>query len=65
MSTTLNIEGISGGHCKRTVAEATEDVPGVTTVSVDRSAGTAAIDGDADVAVLVAAVEDAGYEAFA
>ena len=65
MPTTIAVDGMSCGHCERTVAAAIEDVPGVTGASVDRTAGTATVEGDADVSALVAAVEEAGYEASA
>lgn len=65
MATTTTVDGMSCGHCEQTVADALETVPGVTDVTVDRTAGTATVDGEADVNDLVTAVEDAGYEASA
>ena len=46
-------------HCEQTVAEALQDVSGVTDVSVDREAEQVNVDGDADVSAIVEAVEDA------
>lgn len=63
MSTTLTVEGMSCEHCEQSVADALSDVAGVTEVSVDREGESATVDGDADEAELVAAVEDAGYTA--
>lgn len=63
--TTITVEDMSCEHCEQTVAEALQDVNGVTDVSVDREAEQAIVDGDADVSALVAAVEDAGYTAHA
>lgn len=63
MTTTLSVEGMSCGHCERTVERALRDVPGVTGASADREAGRAIVDGDADVTALVRAVEEAGYAA--
>lgn len=63
MPTTITVDGMSCGHCERTVADAIEAVSGVTDVSVDRTTGTAMVDGKADVNDLVAAIEDAGYQA--
>jgi copper chaperone CopZ len=63
MPTTITVDGMSCGHCEQTVAEAIESVSGVTDVTVDRTTGTAMVDGKADVNDLVAAVEDAGYQA--
>ena len=51
MSTTITVEGMSCEHCEQT---------GATT---DREAEQAVVEGEADAAALVAAVEDAGYDA--
>lgn len=63
MQTTITVEGMSCGHCEQTVEEALESVEGVTGAAADREAGRATVDGTADAAALVAAVEDAGYDA--
>lgn len=63
MPTTLTVEGMSCEHCEETVTDALQSVDGVTAASVDRDAGTATVEGDADVTTLVDAVEDAGYSA--
>ena len=63
MTTTLTVEGMSCGHCERTVEEALRDVGGVTDVSADEERGAVTVEGDADADELVAAVEDAGYSA--
>lgn len=65
MTTTISVSGMSCGHCEQTVAEAIESVPSATVVSVDRESGTATVDGDVDVRSLVAAIDEAGYEAAA
>lgn len=65
MSLTLTVEGMSCEHCERAVVEALEAIEGVTGASADHEAGVAEIDGAADTAALVEAVEDAGYEASA
>jgi len=65
MSTTLTVEGMSCAHCEQTVAEALSDVDGVENVAVDRTDERATVEGDADTDTLVAAVEDAGYDASA
>jgi len=62
---TLTVEGMTCGHCEQKVETALEGVDGVTDATADRDAGTATVDGDADPATLVAAVEDAGYSASA
>lgn len=65
MSTTLTVEGMSCGGCEQTVVEALESVPGVTGAEADRETDSATVEGDADVDALVAAVDDAGYDASA
>lgn len=65
MTTTLTVTGMSCGHCEETVVEALEGVAGVESASADNEADRAVVEGDAPVADLVAAVEDAGYEASA
>ena len=63
MPTTLTVDGMSCAHCEGTVEEALESVDGVTDATADREAGRATVEGAADAAALVAAVEDAGYAA--
>jgi copper chaperone CopZ len=63
MTTTISVEGMSCEHCERSVEEALRGVGGVTDASADREAGRARVEGDADAAALVRAVEDAGYAA--
>lgn len=65
MSRTITVDGTSCGHCGRTVEDALEGVAGVTTVSADHEAASATVEGEADADALVAAVENAGYEASA
>ncbi len=64
MSTiTLNIEGMTCGHCQKAVIEALQGVQGVEQVEVDLESGKAVVQGSADAQQLVAAVEDEGYDA--
>ena len=63
MSTTLTVEGMSCEGCEQTVEDALEDVPGVTEATADNEDDAVTVEGDADADDLVAAVEDAGYEA--
>jgi copper chaperone CopZ len=65
MSTTITVEGMSCDHCEQTVEDALRDVPGVTDATADREGEQAVVDGEADAAELVDAVEDAGYTAHA
>lgn len=62
---TITVEGMSCAHCEGTVEAALRDVAGVEDASADREHGRAVVEGDADVAALVRAVEDAGYAAHA
>ncbi|QDX39565.1 heavy-metal-associated domain-containing protein [Salarchaeum sp. JOR-1] len=63
--TTLTVSGMTCGHCEQKVEDALSGVEGVTEASADRELGTATVEGDADTDALVAAVEDAGYDASA
>ncbi len=65
MSITLTVDGMSCEHCEQSVREALEGVAGVTGAEVDRERGQATVEGEADTAALVAAVEEAGYSASA
>jgi copper chaperone len=62
--TKLKIDGMSCEHCVRAVSGALQDVPGVQAVvevSLDR--GEALIEGSAETALLIEAVEAEGYHA--
>jgi len=60
---TLEITGMTCGHCAQAVTRALQAVPGVATAQVDLALGSARITGDADTAVLIRAVEAEGYGA--
>lgn len=62
-TTQLKIEGMSCQNCVAHVRKALEAVPGVTGVDVVLEPGSATVTGDADLAALMAAVEEEGYEA--
>ena len=63
MTTTLSVKGMSCGHCEQSVEEALRGVEGVTDVAADNEVNQVTVEGDADTAALVQAVEDAGYSA--
>ena len=63
MSRTLAVEGMSCEHCEQSVAEALEGVAGVESASADHENASATVEGDADPDALVAAVDEAGYDA--
>jgi len=65
MARTITVEGMSCGGCESTVEDALEGVAGVESASADREADAATVEGDAADDDLVAAVEDAGYDASA
>lgn len=61
--TELTIEGMTCGHCRKSVEEALKNVDGVSSVDVDLDAGRARVEGTANASALVAAVEAEGYAA--
>jgi copper chaperone len=63
MATTYLVTGMTCDHCK--VADEVTKVPGVAAVSVDLDTKLVRIDGRADHAALVAAIDEAGYDAVA
>ena len=61
---TIEIKGMTCGHCVGSVREALQGVPGVEkVVDVNLASGTALVQGTADPAALVKAVEEEGYKA--
>ncbi len=65
MITTLRVTGMTCNGCRRHVDAALRGVPGVTAVEVDLPGGQAKIvHAEVSTANLVAAVEQAGYQAF-
>ncbi|MFZ1682216.1 MAG: heavy metal-associated domain-containing protein [Rhizobiaceae bacterium] len=65
MEVALKIEGMHCGGCAASVEKALKAAPGIRSVTVDLAGGSARVeaDADADTALIVAAVEDAGYDA--
>lgn len=61
---TLSVPGMSCGHCESAVKSEVAKVAGVENVSVDLATKDVVVAGDElDVEALVAAVDEAGYEA--
>lgn len=60
---TLDIAGMTCGHCVRAATKALEGVPGVTKADVTLTPGAAVIRGDADPEALIKAVREEGYAA--
>jgi copper chaperone len=65
MATTYLVTGMTCDHCKVAVTDEVTKVPGVAAVSVDLDTKLVRIDGRADHAALVAAIDEAGYDAVA
>jgi copper chaperone CopZ len=65
MAHTITVSGMSCEHCEETVAEAIDDVAGVSAVKVDRETETATVEGDVDPDDVVDAIEAVGYDASA
>lgn len=63
MSQTITVEGMSCEHCEASVADALESVTGVTAATADREAAQATVEGEAATDDLLAAVDEAGYDA--
>lgn len=62
---TLQVEGMSCGHCVGRVQKALDATPGVIEATVDLESGTASVrfGGETDAATLARAVTDSGYPA--
>jgi len=61
---TIEIKGMTCGHCVGAVREALQGVPGVEKVlEVNLQPGSAKVQGTADPAALVKAIEEEGYKA--
>ena len=59
---TYDVPGISCGHCKAAIESEVGEVAEVTSVVVDVDARTVTVDGEVDVEVVRAAIDEAGYE---
>ncbi|MGW4892778.1 heavy-metal-associated domain-containing protein [Kitasatospora sp. NPDC004240] len=63
ITTVLTVDGMSCGHCEKTVSTGLSSLPGVTGVTADAPSGrvTVASTGPLDEALLRGAVGDAGF----
>ncbi len=59
----FQVTGMTCGHCKSAVESAIRATDGVTAANVDLQAGKAVVEGQFADSSIVAAVEEAGYEA--
>ncbi|MFC5466142.1 copper chaperone CopZ [Lederbergia graminis] len=65
METTLNVQGMTCGHCKASVEGALKKLDGVTAAEVDLAAGNVAVTYDEAIVTVDAmkeAIEDQGYD---
>lgn len=62
MHKTYNVKGMACAHCKATVEKAVNALPGVTSATVDLSAGTVEVEGNVDPAEVLAAISAAGFD---
>ncbi len=61
---TYSVPGISCGHCRAAITAEVTAVPGVEAIGVDLDSKLVTIDGcNLDDAALIAAIDEAGYEA--
>lgn len=61
--TNLKVEGMTCHHCVMAVTKALESVDGVRSAKVDLDGGSAAVEGEADLHAMIAAVQEEGYQA--
>ena len=61
-TTTYDVQGMTCGHCVRSVTEEISELEGVSSVDVDLEKGTAVVTGDADPDAVRSAVTEAGFE---
>ncbi len=59
----LNVQGMTCSACARHVTAALQPLAGVVAVEVDLQAGRVRVQGEADSAALLVALDDAGYPA--
>jgi copper chaperone len=63
-STTVNVTGMTCGHCVTSVREEVENISGVIGVDVDLASGKVTIDSEAPIQTdaIKDAIEEAGYQ---
>ena len=61
--TKLNVPDMTCGHCKAAVEKAVAGVDAFAKVAVDLDTRTVEIDSNADLAAILAALKEEGYEA--
>lgn len=63
MAIILKLDGLHCGNCVKSVEKALREVAGVQSVSVTLDPQQAVVEGDVDPQMLIAAVDDIGFEA--
>lgn len=61
--TTLSVPDMTCGHCKASVEAALAKVPGVAAVTVDLGTHRVEVEGEAQVEVMVSALDEIGFPA--
>ncbi|MDP3967129.1 MAG: heavy-metal-associated domain-containing protein [Nocardioides sp.] len=62
-ATTYTVTGMTCGHCEAAVREEVGQVAGVESVEVSADTGVLTVSGQVDDAAVLAAVDEAGYQA--
>ena len=62
---TLEVKGMTCGHCANAVTRALKDVDSKADVKVDLEAGRVQVETSASAAAIAAAITEAGYEVIA
>ena len=62
-SVEFQVTGMSCGHCEAAIRSELAEVDGVESVEVSAQTGRLVVTGDADAAAVIAAVDEAGYQA--
>lgn len=63
MTQTLRVTGMGCSGCEETIESALSDVAGVASTNADNETDTVTVEGEADLETVIAAIEEAGYEA--
>lgn len=62
-ATTYTVTGMTCGHCESAVREEVGQLAGVESVEVSADTGVLTVSGEVDDAAVLAAVDEAGYQA--
>ena len=62
MQHTFNVQGMTCGHCERSVTNAVQQVDSQATVQIDRSQGKVVVDSNQPANAIAAAIAAEGYQ---